>query len=215
MGGTLPPSGVLLDWVTALVAREHIPAHVWPILDAWNHRIRRFDPATGAILWESAAWDSVRSDSHQVVSRWTGSGLWIQGSPARAIGNGCSVFGSGAAAALDLPGCLAAMVGVVDCELLADSDFKLSSLPYTAWEVKRVDVTGNLLLPNLEAVRRALSIVRGVEGGRYRVSNTAGDTVYFNSTSTLWSAKFYAKGPHLSHLAKKKVTTGTFIVVKK
>ena len=71
------------------------------------------------------------------------------------------------------------------------------------WVVSKVDVTGNLLLPNLADVRQALMILRNCEGGRYRVSQQAGDTVYWSHRSKLKSGKAYAKGPHLGHLMKQ------------
>jgi len=76
------------------------------------------------------------------------------------------VFGSGPSAALDLPGSLRRMI------------FHLSTVvgipipcAIESWNVSRIDVTGNLLLPSLASVRQALSILRNVEGGRYRVSS--------------------------------------------
>jgi II/X family phage/plasmid replication protein len=73
----------------------------------------------------------------------------------------------------------------------------------TDWTVSRIDVTGNLLLDSLEDVREALRILRDVEGGRYRVSQQAGDTVYWSHRSRLRSGKAYAKGPHLDYQMRK------------
>ena len=61
----------------------------------------------------------------------------------------------------------------------------------------------NLLLDSLEDVREALRILRDVEGGRYRVSQQAGDTVYWSHRSRLRSGKAYAKGPHLDYQMRK------------
>lgn len=192
---------MLIDWVTARVPVLDMDPDSMARLLALNDRVMRIDPATGEIRWQTAAWDSVRSDSHQIAVRCM-SEFWMQGSPARVLGDGCSVFGSGPSAALDLLGCVDAMrqfvsrrVGVI----LPSAD---------QWIVSRVDVTGNLLLDSLEDVRQALAILRECEGGRYRVSQQAGDTVYWSHRSKLRSGKAYAKGPHLRYLGKQRTYTG-------
>jgi II/X family phage/plasmid replication protein len=76
------------------------------------------------------------------------------------------------------------------------------------WSVSRVDVTGNLLLDDLAAVRVALRLLRECEGGRYRVSQQAGDTVYWSHRSRLRSGKAYAKGPHIRYQISQKGYTG-------
>jgi len=166
-----------------------------------NDRVLRLDPATGEIRWQTAAWDSVRSDSHQLAVRCM-SEFWMQGSPARVLGDGCSVFGAGPSAALDLLGSVDAMRRYVSQRLgviLPAAD---------RWIVSRVDVTGNLLLGSLEEVRQALTILRDCEGGRYRVSQQAGDTVYWSHRSKLRSGKAYAKGPHLTYLQRQRTYSG-------
>jgi hypothetical protein len=126
----------------------------------------------------------------------------VQGSPARVCGDGDTVFGSGAAAALDLFGCVGRMVSFAETALGCELP------PASVWIVSRVDVTANLELPSLSDVRAALAILRGTEGGRYRVSATAGDTVYHGGRSKLRKGKAYAKGPHLRHLLKQETYTG-------
>jgi II/X family phage/plasmid replication protein len=192
---------VLIDWVTARIPLDQISPEAREALMGWGDRMVRYCARTGEVRYERAAWDSVRSDSHQLAFR-VASDLWVQGSPARVLGDGCTVFGSGPSAALDLLGCVARMVsfvtGVVGHEL-----------PDAAqWLVSRVDVTVNLALPGLAQVRQALSILRGTEGGRYRVSSVAGDTVYHGSKSKLRKGKAYAKGPHLRELMKRKDYSG-------
>jgi II/X family phage/plasmid replication protein len=183
---------MLLDWLTARIPYEAMNPEIPPMLRALGDRIQRINPVTGQLVWETSAWDSVRSDSHGVVIRPGSDALWIQGSPARVIGDGCAVFGSGAAAALDLPGCLSAMVRFVSTQL----SIILPSSP-SLWIVSRIDITQNLLLDSLESVRQSLRLLRDCEGGRYRVSQQAGDTVYWSSKSKYRSGKAYAKGPHL------------------
>jgi hypothetical protein len=60
----------------------------------------------------------------------------------------------------------------------------------------------------LADVRSALSILRNCEGGRYRVSQQAGDTVYWQHKSRLKAGKAYAKGPHLRHCVKDPKYSG-------
>lgn len=164
-------------------------------------RIQRWCPRTGVVRYETSAWDSVRSDSHQVACR-AGLDFWMQGSPARVIGDGCSVFGAGAAAALDLRGCVQRMADYVAGRLgveLPDAD---------EWIVSRIDVTANLDVGSLAHVRSALRVLRDCEGGRYRVSQQAGDTVYWSHRSKMRAGKAYAKGPHLRYLQQRPSYTG-------
>jgi hypothetical protein len=78
-----------------------------------GERIVKFSPTTGAVSWECSTWDSVRSDSHQICVRVTPDALMVKGSPARVIGDGDAAFSSGAARALDLPGCVERMARFV------------------------------------------------------------------------------------------------------
>lgn len=193
---------MLIDWITARIPVADLPPMVQDVCRGWGDRVMRYCPKTGNIAWESAAWESVRSDSHQIAVKVAGD-LWMQGSPARVMGDGDTVFGSGASAALDLRGCVDRMARFVATLL------DLPALPEaSAWTVSRVDVTGNLLLPSLVDVRSALSILRDCEGGRYRVSQQSGDTVYWSHLSKLRSGKAYAKGPHLLYLEGKRTYTG-------
>jgi phage/plasmid replication protein, gene II/X family len=170
-------------------------------------RLCCYDPKTGDVRYESAKWESVRSDSHNVVAK-AGSDLWVQGSPARVTGDGDAVFGCGAAAALDIRGALQRMVDFLASQLCA-------ALPAAEfWLVSRVDVTGNFLLGSSSEVKQALSILRGVEGGRYRVSSQAGDTVYWGGKSKLRKGKAYAKGPHLKYLMLQRNYNGRIYTEK-
>jgi len=126
----------------------------------------------------------------------------VKGSPARVIGDGDAAFGAGAARALDLAGCLERMAGFV-CARLG-----VVAPAVRAWQVSRTDTTGMLLLPSLADVRQALAILRNCEGGRYRVSQQAGDTVYWSHRSRLKAGKAYAKGPHLRQAQAKREYCG-------
>lgn len=193
----------MIDWLTGRLDLKHLNEGTARFLMQQADRIMRYCPKTGEQKWETAAWESIRSDSHQISIKVSGSGLYVMGSPARVIGDGCAVFGSGASADMNLVGCLRHMVKFVSTQLGV-------ILPMSAekWTITRVDVTENLLLGSLDEVRDALRILRDCEGGRYRVSQQAGDTVYWSANSTLRSGKAYAKGPHLSYLSKKRDHTG-------
>lgn len=193
---------MMIDWVTIRVPYEKLSDHARAVCLTIGDRITRYCPQTGDERWTSAAWDSIRSDSHQIALKAGGAELWIQGSPARVIGRGDAVFGAGASAALDLRGCADHMIRWVAAHLGTD-------LPGPeAWILSRIDVTENLALSSLAEVRQALSILRECEGGRYRVSQQAGDTVYWSHRSKHRAGKAYAKGPHLTYMMKKPDYTG-------
>lgn len=193
---------MLIDWVTVRVDLSMCSEEVRQAARDLGDRICRYCPKTGDVVYETQAWDSIRSDSHQIAVRAT-SDLWIQGSPARLMGDGCAVFGSGASLALDIQGCVSRMIAFVADYLGA------GALPHIDhWIVSRIDVTGNLKLGSHAEVLQALSILRGCEGGRYRVSQQAGDTVYWSHKSKHRSGKAYAKGPHLQYCMKKPDYSG-------
>lgn len=189
---------MLLDWVTLHLDFASCPDWFgWRVGREWGHRIVRYDPRSGDVIWHTTAWDTVRSDTHQVVVRFTGNSLTVGGSPARCMGDSDAVFGVGPDGR-DLYACSVAMLAHV-ARVLCIHPFPSPRL----FRVTRVDVTSNFVLPSLPAVRVALSELRNVEGGRYRVSQQAGDTVYWSHRSTLKSGKAYAKGPHLRFLMSK------------
>ncbi len=193
---------MFLDWITLRLDRDSCPDWGgWSFVRNYGDRVMRYCPKTGDVLWESFAWDSVRSDSHQVAIRCTLDSLWIQGSPARVCGTGDAVFGG--AFGLDIVHGARSMIDFImriNCWGTAPE--------HRLWKVIRVDVTQNYDLWTLANVRVALSTLRGTEGGRYRVSQQSGDTVYWSHLSALRSGKAYAKGPHLTYLMKKKGYTG-------
>lgn len=194
---------MLIDWISAYLPMDAIPVEDWRHLQSLTDRVRRFCPKTGELRWETSAWESVRSDSHQIAFRVTGDAVFVQGSPARVCGSGDAVFGEGPSAALDLVGCLDRMISFVSVPLGVSL-----TRDVTKWHVSRIDITGNLLLDDLPAVRVALRTLRECEGGRYRVSQQAGDTVYWSHKSRLRSGKAYAKGPHIDYQLKKSDYTG-------
>lgn len=193
---------MLIDWLTIRTSYESLNPEALKVVLAYGDRVQRIDAKTGELRWETAAWDSIRSDSHAINVKAGGSELWIQGSPARIIAQGDAVFGAGASQALDIRGCIDRMRHFVASMLSVD-------LPAPdSWIVSRADVTDNLRLADQAEVRQALSILRDCEGGRYRVSQQNGDTVYWGGKSKHRRGKAYAKGPHLVHLMKKPDYSG-------
>ncbi len=193
---------MLIDWLTMRLPAEHIGREQWERLKQLGDRIARYSAETGEVIYESQAWDSIRSDSHQISIRLGSDAFWIQGSPARICGDGCAVFGSSVSSDLNLHGCADVMKRFVS--------FQLNEIfPDTKkWIVSRVDVTNNIRMNSLTDVRQALTTLRNCEGGRYRVSQQAGDTVYWSQKSRLRKGKAYAKGPHLIYQSKQKNYTG-------
>ena len=162
---------MLIDWVTARIGLDLLTPEARQAVALWGDRTVRYCPRSGEVRYECSVWDSVRSDSHQIAMRVTGD-LWVQGSPARVCGDGDTVFGSGPSSALDLLGCVARIVQFVE------GMFGVSLPSASIWTVSRVDVTASVLFDSISEVRQALAVLRGTEGGRYRVSQKAGDTVY-------------------------------------
>jgi hypothetical protein len=195
----------MIDWLSLRLDAQNCPDWGgWRRLAYWGDRIMRYCPASGAIVWESAAWDSVRSDSHQLALKASAGSLFVQGSPARVMGDGDTVFGS-AVGGRDICRCAETMIA------FASRLLHVSPVPsLRLWACSRADVTQNFLIEGLGAagVRVALSELRSIEGGRYRVSQQAGDTVYWSHLSRHRAGKAYAKGPHLRYLMKKDTYTG-------
>lgn len=192
---------MLLDWVTARVPGELLTPEARENARSLGDRVCCYCPKTGDVRYESPTWESIRSDSHQITTRFT-SDLWVQGSPARCYGDGDAVFGCGGSRALDLLACVQRMIDFLSSRL------NVALPPARCWIVSRVDVTANLRLASLAEVVQALAILRNIEGGRYRVSQTNGDTVYWSNRSKMRAGKAYAKGPHLRHLMKQASYTG-------
>lgn len=193
----------MIDWISLRLDSSSCPDFGgWVALRNWGDRILRYCPRTGETRWEVAAWDSIRSDSHQLAIKASAGGLWVQGSPARVMGSGDTVFGAGDAGR-DVELCARAMID------FAARLLRLSPVPhFRLWVVTRFDVTQNYDLGSAASVRTALAELRNVEGGRYRVSQQAGDTVYYSHLSRHRAGKAYAKGPHLVHLLKQSTYTG-------
>lgn len=154
--------------------------------------------AEGEMKWESRKLDidALRSDSAGLFWMVQGDGkhdyLTIGASPA-SIEHGVNVFGS-----CDIQHCAAVLVKEASKQLAA-------ILPHPSkWQCRRIDITGNFVLPDASSVKQALRQLCLADGGRRKASNgRAGDTVYWNASSDLVKGKAYHKGPHLAHLCRK------------
>jgi hypothetical protein len=60
---------MVLDWVTARVPQSLFGDTELAQLATLGDRIFRCDRDTGAVVWETQAWESVRSDSHHLSYR--------------------------------------------------------------------------------------------------------------------------------------------------
>lgn len=191
-------SAMLIDWVSLRLPLHCLPVDTAAKVEAMQDRMVRISGA-GEVVSSHPVWAAIRSDSHQITVCCGADSLRIQGSPARVIGSGCSVFGSGPSSALDLPGSARAMIEFVGRQLGVD----LSGPPLEEWKVTRVDVTQNYYLRSLADVKATLAQFAKINAGRLRVKQLAGDTCYWNPSSTYASGKAYAKGPHLDYQARR------------
>lgn len=206
---------MLIDWITARLPFDHFTREEVEELRTLSDRIMRYCPRTNEVKYETAAWSSIRSDSHAVSFHVGTDSIRVQGSPARVTGDGCTVFGSGPSAALDLPESLRRMTQYL-ASALSHGDrlgprspaiSTLLSADVKSWIVTRIDITENLLLESLPMVRTALNYLLSAETGHQRTNrSTRGDSVYWNAGSRLLAGKAYAKGPHLEYLMRKAKT---------
>lgn len=194
---------MLIDYLTARFPYELMPSGLPEKLRLMGDRNCRYCPKTGEVRYDSQCWESIRSDSHQITIRAGSDALWVAGSPARVCDRGDAVMGAAPSSTLDLPGCLSAIVDFLSVQTGHD-------LPRTPsqWIICRIDVTQNLKLDDLASVRVALRYLRDCEGGRYRVSQKSGDTVYWGGKSRLRRGKAYAKGPHIEYMLSRPDYTG-------
>lgn len=188
----------MIDWLTLRFDVLDMHPADYAAISSRSDTIMRVSCQTGAVEWSTHVRESIRSDSHAVTVHLGGHDLTIQGSPARVIGDGDAVFGSGASAADDIAGCALAMIDYLNRTLGLNLSRDLMQ-----WKCSRIDITRNLALDSLAAVREALGWLKSTEGGRYRVSSKAGSTVYWGGASRLTRAKAYAKGPHLEYMISR------------
>ena len=193
---------MLIDWLTLKLDERHLSEDSIRLLRSRADRIIRISAVSGEQIYETQAWDSIRSDSHTITIRMASDSLFICGSPARVIEDGDAVFGNGSSSKLDLYGCIDAM----RCFVSKQTDIVLPAPHF--FKVTRIDVTDNLKLDNQNQVLEALDILNRTDGGRYKVSNKAGNSIYWGSKSRRFKGKAYAKGEHLRYLMNLKSYEG-------
>lgn len=190
---------LLIDWLTLRVPLdERIGRAVHERVLSCLGRIQCFDP-DGVLSWEknSLDVDKLRSDTVGLVWQVQSDGkqqyLVVAGSPA-AITHGVNVFGS-----LDIRAGAQALIRVA-CRAL-----RAVLPPLERWQCRRIDITGNYVLPDFETVKQALRMLMVSDGSRRRPGNQerGGDSVVWNPSSDLSKGKAYHKGPQLRHLLKK------------
>lgn len=191
----------LIDWMTLRIALgstlgEALTARILLCLNT-VHCIDR----DGLVLWtkQSLDIDALRSDTPglcwMVQSDGKNQYLTVGASPA-SLEHGLNVFGS-----CDIRYCADVLIRHAAKALQAILP------PLELWQCRRVDVTGNYVLPDAASVKQALRQLTLADGGRRKATNNArgGDSVYWNPTSDLAKGKAYHKGPQMAFLCKKGV----------
>lgn len=190
----------MIDYLTLTLT--HIPAWMHARLDVLCHRIVKYCPATGRIDYETACWESLRSDDHQIAVRYNGQELRIMGSPGRVMGSGDAVFGM-MPYCRDVRACALAMIDFVARCVGVDLPRELA-----CWRCTRIDATCNYLMPSLADVRVALDYLRKCDGHRKKLNRDREDSVTWSERSTLKSAIAYAKGPQLRAMMARRDYSG-------
>src|SRR5699024_4667776 len=131
-------------WLTIEVPFDLLLESDVEIVRGMSDTIRRFCPATGEVRWETSAWESVRSDSHQIAVKAGAESLRVQGSPARCMGDGDTVFGH-ELHSMDIRECAASMLEFA----FGMCGLGRFSVPFEHIIVTRIAVTGNLVLGSL------------------------------------------------------------------
>lgn len=190
----------LIDWLTLRIKlHPSMGQALWDRVMNCRGRMQCFD-SDGALMWEKNTLDvdKLRSDTVGLVWQIQSDGkdeyLVVAGSPASLAHDGLNVFGS-----LDIIKCAETVISVARKALQA-------FLPaYTAWQCRRIDITGNYLLPDYDSVKQALQMLMVTDGGRRKASSAknGGDTVSWNPKSDLTKGKAYHKGPQLRMLNRK------------
>lgn len=191
---------LLIDWLTLRIKlHPSMGQALWDRVMACRGRMQCFD-SDGVLMWEKNTLDvdKLRSDTIGLVWQIQSDGrdeyLVVAGSPASLSNDGLNVFGS-----LDIVQCAETVIRVARKSLQA-------ILPgYMAWQCRRIDITGNYLLPDYDTVKQALQMLMVTDGGRRRASSAknGGDTVSWNPKSDLAKGKAYHKGPQLRMLSRK------------
>lgn len=139
--------------------------------------------------------DKLRSDSIGLFWQVQGDGkethLVIGGSPA-SLEHGLNVFGS-----LDIRHCANVLIRAAMREFHAI----LPALEH--WQCRRIDITGNYVLPDSASVKSALRMLMLSDGSRRKPGSVGdSDTVGWNQKSDISKGKGYHKGPQLRRLVR-------------
>lgn len=190
----------MIDWLTLKIDLCHLPEPVVRLLQSQNSMIFKVNAQTGDIDWQTYAWESVRSDTHQVCFR-VGTHFHVQGSPAR-LGLPNNAFGS-----LDIQYCALKMIH------FAKSYFRISDLldqspdcltrsggqagdcfsSLENWSCSRIDVTRNYVMQSEAEARQALAYLKQSPESRQKHSYES-NGLYIGKRSTLQTGKIYLKG---------------------
>lgn len=186
-----------LDWITARLPLELLSPEARSKLRSLGSRYIKIRQATGEVEGEYPCWESLRSECHGLSFQVSGHYLSIAGSPARCEQDGCNVFGGPVTRSLNIYDCLQLMIRWVRPRLGI-------ALPGAAhWQVRRIDVAGNLAFDRPLQVTEALNILKHASSGRHKVDRTYKSSCYWNSKSQLVSATAYAKGAELRSRPKQ------------
>lgn len=170
------------DWLTLSLELSHIGCSHRAKLDGITDRVQRID-STGELKWEQGCWDSLRSDMNG-IAYCVGSSLRIGGSPASVVSPN-NVFGSD-----DIRQCAYDMINFFEKHVGVILTKDLSK-----WKCTRADVTYNYDLGGQIAVNQALEYLRHANTRGMNVERRF-NTVYWNKSSSLRSAKAYNKYLH-------------------
>ena len=189
----------LCDWLTLRVSLQELENYgLRARLSECLNTLTNIN-SDGEILWEKKVLDvdALRSDTVGLYWAVQGDGkqeyLVIGGSPA-SLEHGLNVFGS-----LDIVHCANVLIKAASKEL------KTLLPAFQRWQCRRIDITGNFVLPDVASVKQALRQLCLADGGRRKGSkiDRGGDSVYWNATSDLAKGKAYHKGAQLRMLVKK------------
>ena len=203
MGGTFCPpesisEGLLIDWLTLRIPLETVGSVV-------SERVRDClgslvcTDSQGEIKWMKRQLDveKLRSDSQGLFWQAQSDGkrdfLVIAASPA-SLTSRVNVFGN-----LDIKR---------GAEVLRSAAMKAlqAYLPDVSfWQCRRIDITGNYMLPDSPSVKQALRQLLNTDGVRRKASSDSrgSDTVYWSPSSDMAKGKAYHKGPQLRKLLKR------------
>jgi II/X family phage/plasmid replication protein len=189
----------LIDWLTLRIPLgaslgEKLTARIRECLNTVTCVDRN-----GEVVWakQTLDVDSLRSDTPGLCWMLQSDGcneyLTIGASPA-SLEHGLNVFGS-----CDIQHCATVLIRHAGKALDA-------ILPgFQQWQCRRIDITGNFVLPDASSVKQALRQLTLADGGRRKATNNkrGGDSVYWNPTSDLAKGKAYHKGAQMAYLCKK------------